>query len=520
MSDQSKKRNDEAQESREPSERPEETAAPGKRPEHGKGKSGLPMTPEEARKKREKRIMIVMIALAVVMVLAATVALLIRRLFIKPELPSEPGQSSGVAESGKPSADPSAEPTLDFDAVQPLAGGERKSEDFYTILIFGSDVASGLTDTIMVASYDVTNQKATVLSIPRDTLVNNLYLDKANKSINATFNQNGRGEAGTEALKTEISRLVGFMPDYYVTIEWELVGKMVDAIGGVWFDNPYHMEYEDFVQDLYIYQEKGYRKLTGDDAMQIVRWRHNNLGVPDGGDGSDLTRLKVQHAFLKAVLKQTLQPQNIVRIPELIKLFNENVVSDLAVENMLWFGQQAVLGGLSVDDVEFVTMPIYGTANGSGRYYGKVCPILNQLLPIINESLNPFVQDVTLRQLDLIQMSADGNTLSSTTGMLRNPAAGVYVPPVTVTPDPAESDDPMESDDPTESGEPRESREPQESDPAITDPWVTDPGVTDPAGGDPGQTGGPPPETGSPATEPPLPVGDGPDDGDWGDTPD
>ena len=501
MSDQSKKRNDKAQESVKPSGRPEKTAAPGKRLEHGKEKSGLPLTPEQTRKKREKRIMIAMIALAVVMVLAASVALLIRRWFIKPVLPPGPSQTGGVTESGAPSADSSAEPTLDIDAVQPLAGGERKSEDFYTILIFGTDVASGLTDTIMVASYDVTNQKATVMSIPRDTLINNYYLDQANMSINATYKQNGNGEKGTEALKTEVSRLIGFEPDYYVKIEWELVGKMVDAIGGVWFDNPYHMEYEDYVQDLYIYQEKGYRKLTGEDAMQVVRWRHNSPGIPSGGDGSDLSRLNVQHAFLKAALKQALKPQNIIHIPELVKLFNENVVSDLAIENMLWFGQQAVLGGLGVDDVEFLTMPVYGATVSGGRYYGKVCPIPNQLLTIINESLNPYVQEVTLRQLDLIQMSADGNTLSSTTGILRNPAAGVYIPPVTVTPEPTESDDP------TESGDPMESGEPQESDPAVTDPGSDDP--------DPGQTYGPPP-----ATDPPLTDGNGPADGDWGDTPD
>ena len=513
MSDQSKKRNDEAKDNKEPNkepwERPEKTARSGQRLEQSKKKSAAPPTPEQARKKREKRIMIAMIALAVVMVLAASVALLIRRWFKKPDLPPGPSQTGSVTESGAPVTDPSAEPTLDFDAVQPLAGGERKSEDFYTVLIFGTDEVSGLTDTIMVASYDVTNQKATVLSIPRDTLINNAYLDKANKSINATYKQNGKGEKGAAALKTEVSRLVGFVPDYYVTINWDLVGKMVDAIDGVYFDVPWHMGYDDPTQDLHIHFEEGYQYLDGKAAMDLVRWRKNNDGKPGGGDGSDLSRLNVQHDFLKAVLKQTLQPQNIVRIPELIRLFNENVVSDLLVENMLWFGQQAVLGGLSVDDVSFVTMPVYGTANSGGRYYGKVCPIRGQLLTMINDYLNPFAQDVTLRQLDLIQMSIDGNTLSSTTGTLRNPAAGIYTPPESASPDPEESDDPMESD-PLESGE----------------PWESDPVTTDPAGGGPGpgQTDSPPPES-EPPVEPPavetsLPGGDGPDDGDWGDTPD
>ena len=512
MSDQSKKKNDGMQQRSAPGKRLEGKAKPAVSADPAKKQAqqvlAAAQTKKQSQQKKEKRIMIAMIALAVVMILAASVALLIRRWFKKPDLPPGPTQSGSVTESGNP--DPSAEPTLEFDAVQPLAGGERKSADFYTILIFGADEVSGLTDTIMVASYDVTNQRATVMSIPRDTLVNNRYLDKANKSINAAYNQNGKGEKGTEALKTEVSRLIGFVPDYYVTIDWDLVGKMVDAIGGVEFEVPWRMKYDDPTQDLHIDLTAGLQTLDGNQAMQLVRWRHNNKGVPGGGDGSDLSRLSVQHDFLKAVLKQTLQPQNIVRIPDLIRLFNENVVSDLAVENMLWFGQQAVLGGLSVEDVDFVTMPVYGTANSNGRYYGKVCPISSQLLTLINESLNPFAQEVTLRQLDLIQMSKDGNTLSSTTGTLRNPGAGVYTPPTTATPQPTESDDPSESGDPMESGKPQESG-----------PVTTDPGGTDP---DPVQTDAPPPETQPAGTGgdpvPPPPDGDGPANGDWGDTPD
>lgn len=391
---------------------------PGKRLECGKEKSSPPLTPEEARAKKEKRIMIIMIVLAVVMVTAAALVLLHNRWFKRPVINADP--------TPEVSGDETPPPSDTIDAVAPLVSGERRSKDFFTILIFGADEVSGLTDTIMVASYDVTNQKAAVLSIPRDTLVNNRYLDKANKSINATYKQNGKGEQGVSALKTEVSRLIGFVPDFYVTIDWELVGKMVDAIGGVEFEVPWRMKYDDPTQNLHIDLTPGLQTLDGEHAMQLVRWRKNNYGVSGGGDGSDLSRLRVQHDFLKAVLKQTLKPQNVVHIPELIRLFNENVVSDLAVENMLWFGQQAVLGGLSADDVEFVTMPVYGTANSGSRYYGKVCPVADQLLTIVNKSLNPYVEDVTMRQLDLIQMSSDGNTLSSTTGTLRNPSSGVY----------------------------------------------------------------------------------------------
>lgn len=394
---------------------------PGKRLEHGEEKSGLPPTPEELKAKKEKRLMIVMIVLAVIMVLAAAAMLLYRRWFKKPSLPPDPGQSAGVAESNAPNANPSAGPGQDSETVQPKVSGNRKSEDIFTFLIFGSDVVSGLTDTIMAATYDVTNQQATVMSIPRDTLVN---VKASYKNINGVYSRHGKGESGTAALRREVSELVGFVPDFYVQINWELVGKMVDAIGGVWYDIPYHMDYDDPTQDLHIHFDTGNQFLTGEDAMNVVRWRENNRGSPYYGEGggSDLTRLRIQHGFLKAVLKQTLQPQNIIRIPELIRLFNENVVSDLAVENMLWLGQQAVLGGLSADDVEFCTMPYLGVSQG--RYRNRIYPNQAKLLEIINGKLNPFVEKVTVRELDLIQVSADGNTLSSTTGVLADPSAG------------------------------------------------------------------------------------------------
>ena len=50
-------------------------------------------------------------------------------------------------------------------------------------------------------------------------------------------------------------------------MEWEAVGKIVDAIDGVDFDVPYPMDYHDSAQNLVIEQAPGLRHLSGDDAM-------------------------------------------------------------------------------------------------------------------------------------------------------------------------------------------------------------------------------------------------------------
>ena len=50
---------------------------------------------------------------------------------------------------------------------------------------------------------------------------------------------------------------MGFEPDYQVIVEWEAVGEIVDAMGGVWFDVPRDMNYDDPLQNLHIHQESG-----------------------------------------------------------------------------------------------------------------------------------------------------------------------------------------------------------------------------------------------------------------------
>ncbi len=383
---------------------------------------------ENKREKKPRRLtrqQKILIAVAVVLTLAVVIVAACQSLFVKPTLPVK----------GEDDADDQKEKTEEIDygeGIRPRADGERKSEDFYTILVLGRDTGGGgNTDTMLLASYDVTNQKATVMSIPRDTMVN---VSWDVKKINSVYNGYGGGEEGIQGVYKEIAQLVGFEPDFQVVVEWEAVGKLVDAIGGVYFDVPYPMSYHDPYQDLVIEQPQGYRLLDGDDAMQVIRWRKNDAGSPYGystGIG-DSGRMELQQDFLKAVIEQLLKPANVLNIGKIAKVFQENVETDLSFQNILWFGQQAVSGGLSVEDVNFVTMPYKG-ASAYSRTYSKqlgrdyylsyVVPIARELLEIVNSSLSPYVEEFTISDLDIMSVNADGS-LSSTTGYVEDrPAA-------------------------------------------------------------------------------------------------
>jgi LCP family protein required for cell wall assembly len=282
------------------------------------------------------------------------------------------------------------------------------------------------------------------------------------KKINSVYSWYGGGDDGIKAVYKEISQLVGFEPDYQVVVEWDAVGEIVDAMGGVYFDVPYNMNYHDPYQDLVIEQAKGYRLLTGDDAMQVIRWRHNDDGT--GYPNSDLGRIQTQQNFLKSVIKQLLQLKNVTKIGEFAEVFQNNVETDMAFQEMLWFGQQAVLGGLSLENIEFVTMPNKITSAYSrtvSKVYGRdmnqsyVVPKANELLELVNTSLSPFVEKSTFSDLDIMSVNRDGS-VSSSTGYVEDKAAAL--PPVKIgKPEeeaPAENETPVGEPLLDENGEP------------------------------------------------------------------
>lgn len=96
-----------------------------------------------SRKKREKIIMVVAIILAVVMVLAAPLVVLYQRWV--PEMPTLPAGNTPSSSVPVSLAPGESDALPDIDAVAPLSSGERKSADYFTILVFGADETSGLT---------------------------------------------------------------------------------------------------------------------------------------------------------------------------------------------------------------------------------------------------------------------------------------------------------------------------------------------------------------------------------------
>lgn len=189
--------------------------------------------------------------------------------------------------------------------------------------------SQSLTDTIMVTEYDPQKQQASILSIPRDTFIGD-DIDKAEawEKINAVY------QTGAENVLKEINELTGLNVKYYVKVDTEAFKALVDAIGGVTFDVPIDMKYDSKSLDLHIDLKAGVQVLDGDKAEQLVRFRHNNDGSTYSYEYGmeDIGRTRTQREFLKALAKQTLKVENILKINEFINIAEQYVETNMSFD--------------------------------------------------------------------------------------------------------------------------------------------------------------------------------------------
>ena len=266
----------------------------------------------------------------------------------------------------------------DSDAIQTISNGrERKSKYCYNILLYGVDNDAGGSDTNMLMRFDAVNKTVDVVSLPRDTLMSNGH------KLNSSYN-NG----GTEKLRSNIEDMLGVPVDFYVSVDLKGFITLIDQIDGVDFDVPEDMDYDDPYQDLHIHFKKGLQHLNGQQAMEVVRFRHNNDNTGYGGQ-QDLGRIGTQQAFLKTVAQKLMKLEN---VPAMAETFLKYVKTDLTLGNLVWLANQALTMG-GTDAISFATLP----GDGAGWYKGMSVYALDpeQVLEMTNSMLNPYATDIT-----------------------------------------------------------------------------------------------------------------------------
>ena len=267
---------------------------------------------------------------------------------------------------------------------------KTRKDDCFTFLLAASDQSSGNADVIMVATYDTVNQTVGVVSIPRDTLIDPSTIPSKFPKINSAY------QTGIDCLEEVVANMLGIPIDYHFTIDTEGFVALVDSIGGIDFDVPIHMSYDDPAQGLSIHFEPGMQHLTGSEALAVCRLRSNQDGTIAYPD-YDIGRTRTQQALLKAIAAKALsQP---TKIKEYVDIFTEYCTTDLSIGNIVWLAESAMGVNLQ-ENVHTSTLP----GNGEVTYNGvSYCYELyeDEVLDLVNELLNPYLEPRTAKDLNI-----------------------------------------------------------------------------------------------------------------------
>ena len=180
------------------------------------------------------------------------------------------------------------------------------------ILVLGLDDGGGNTDAIFTLK--VEGGRTSITQIPRDSYIDSHSFGPV--KANALY-----AYGGHEAVKAELTRLMGRPIDHHILVNLNGIRTLSDLVGGVEVDVPKRLYYRDDSGGLLIDLQPGPQLLKGRELEGFLRWRQDEEG--------DLGRLARQQLVLKSLFSRLTRPDHLVKLPALIKEAGNNLETDL-----------------------------------------------------------------------------------------------------------------------------------------------------------------------------------------------
>lgn len=202
---------------------------------------------------------------------------------------------------------------------------------------------------------------------------------------------------GRDELCKSVGTLAGFRPERCAVVTMDAVEKAADALGGVDFNVPQSVDYDDELQDLHIHLQAGQQHLDGAQLVQLLR----RLGCENG----DLGRIGMQTALLSESAGQWRAAGKADRLAAAAALALGGADTDLSSEDLtLW------LQALSAGTPQFLTAPTAADTLLDGSGTGISCRTLvpAQWLALVNACLNPGKTAVTAADCRLVGETQPG----------------------------------------------------------------------------------------------------------------
>jgi LCP family protein required for cell wall assembly len=226
-----------------------------------------------------------------------------------------------------------------------LVGSDRRA---------GSPDADQRSDTIMIAHFSAGLDRAYLVSVPRDLLVEipantaTGYAGGTDK-INAAFQIGNGGRDGTQMLSVTLSRLTGVRFDGAAIIDFSGFRQVIDLLGGV------EMCVDTEVRSIHTGTvfNSGCREMDGAQALDYARQRYD---LP----GGDYDRQRHQQQLLRAILDRVTDADLMTK-PKKLDQVIRGVGSSLTVDTNGLRTEDLIfaLRGLGPDDLSGVQLPSY-----------------------------------------------------------------------------------------------------------------------------------------------------------------
>lgn len=236
--------------------------------------------------------------------------------------------------------------TSDADAIRALNVNAWNGGSRFTVLVMGLDKRPGeegtgfRTDSIMLISIDPTNERIGILSIPRDLRVP-MSGRPGMVGINTVYitGELERPGYGPKLLAETLRYNLGMTIDSYVSVSFNAVIELVDAIGGIDIEVPETIddpEFPDMNTDGYdpLYIPAGTVHMDGKLALKYARVRHVGL--------DDYDRTRRQQQVILAIRNALLSPGKLAnvlpRAPQIWESVRKNILTDLDFNTILSMG--------------------------------------------------------------------------------------------------------------------------------------------------------------------------------------
>jgi LCP family protein required for cell wall assembly len=262
-------------------------------------------------------------------------------------------------------------PATAFSLIKDPQDVVRSTSNKTNILLLGMGGAnhkgSELTDSIIVASIDLSSADTVLLSIPRD-----IWIDSLKTKINAVYyyGEQKVPDGGLILAKAAVEEIIGQPIHYGVTLSFEGFRRAIDLVGGIEVDVP--ETFDDFKYPIpgmedaepeelryqHLHFDIGLQKLNGDLSLKYVRSRN-----AEGNQGTDFARSQRQQQVIIAFKNKVISLETILspgKIRELVRTFSDSVKTDISEPEYLSLAKLAIKarnqdvrhGSLKVQDAE------------------------------------------------------------------------------------------------------------------------------------------------------------------------